>query len=415
MRTQLFRQEVMDAQSDNLHSLAFAGPSVTVKTLCILLTLWFAAVLLFLCNRQYTRTITVNGWLSPPQGITRVYSGNQGVVSQLLIKEGDHVSAGQPLAILHTDQQYTATSAIGESLAQENQQQINLLKQKADAAFEHFTRQTNQYSNTLAQLQKNKTLRLQLRHLASQKQQLLAEKVARMKPLTGIHITRTDFDTLFSEWLYASQQVTELDLQLSANAQQQNDTRHQLTQVEARYQQTSLELQELESRLLQKQARFTHQQSTTIVATTPGVVSSLVVQTGDTVYPNRLLATVVPAQSELQARLMVPAYATGMLKTANDVRLRFDAFPYQKFGLQTAQITAVSSGVLLPEDIHAPLTTVTEPVSIATASIDSQYITAYGEDIALKPGMTFSADIALSQRTLIEWLAEPLLTISGRW
>ncbi len=406
----------MDAQSDNLHSLAFAGPSVTVKTLCILLALWFAAVLLFLCNRQYTRTITVNGWLSPPQGITRVYSGNHsGVVSQLLVREGDHISAGQPLAILHADQQYNATSALGEALAQENQQQINLLKQKADAAFEHFTRQNKQYSDTLVQLQKNKTLRLKLRQLASQKQQLLAEKVARMKPVAGIHIARNDFDALYSEWLYASQQVTELDLQLAADAQQQTDTRHQLTQVEARYQQTSLELQELESQLLQKQARFTHQQSTTIVATTPGIISSLAVQAGDTVYANRLLATVVPAQSELHARLMVPAYATGMLNTASDVRLRFDAFPYQKFGLQTAQITAVSPGVLLPEDIDAPLTAITEPVSVATASIDSQFITAYGEDIALKPGMTFSADIALSRRSLIEWLAEPLLTISGRW
>ena len=253
-----------------------------------------------------------------------------------------------------------------------------------------------------------------MRQLASQKHQLLTKKVERMKPVAGVHIARNDFDTLFNELLYAKQQLAELDLQLSANAQQQLDTRHQLTQAETHFHQTSLELQELESQLLQNQARFSHQQSTTIVATAAGIVASLAVQAGDTIYTNRLLATLVPAQSKLHARLMIPAHAAGLLDTDNSVRLRFDAFPYQKFGLHTGRLTTISSGVFLPEDIVAPYTAVTEPVKVATAALDNQYITAYGEAIPLKSGMTFSADVAVSQRSLIEWLAEPLLTVTGR-
>jgi len=39
---------------------------------------------------------------------------------------------------------------------------------------------------------------------------------------------------------------------------------------------------------------------------------------------------------------------------------------------------------------------------------------AYGNNISLKAGMTFSADVDLSQRTLMEWLMEPLYSITGK-
>lgn len=415
MRTQLFRQEAMDAQSDSLHSQAFVGPSATVKALCVLLILWIAAVITFLCSRQYTRTVTVQGWLSPPEGITRLYTGNHsGTVSQVLVKEGEQVSTGQPLVVLHTDQQLSTSAALGDALANENLQQINLLKQKTATVFDQFVQQKAQLANTLTQLRQNEALELQLRQLANQKQQRLADKVNRIKPVAGIHIAQSDFDTLFNEWLYAKQQVTELDLQLSTNSQQQADIRHKLLQTESDYQQTSLDLKQQESQLLQNQARFTHQQSTTIVATTAGVVNSLNIKAGDSIFANRLLATLIPAKSTLQAQLMIPARSAGLISTDSTVRLRFDAFPYQKFGMHTGRLTRLSPGIHLPEDIHAPYVSISEPVKIATAALQSQQINAYGEAVSLKPGMTFSADIAVSQRSLLEWLAEPLLTVTGR-
>ena len=50
-----------------------------------------------------------------------------------------------------------------------------------------------------------------------------------------------------------------------------------------------------------------------------------------------------------------------------------------------------------------------------TARLDSAAVQAFGQQIALKSGMTLSADIRLSQRSLLQWLLEPLYSLRGRY
>jgi len=54
-----------------------------------------------------------------------------------------------------------------------------------------------------------------------------------------------------------------------------------------------------------------------------------------------------------------------------------------------------------------------EPYYRATAILDHQSVRAFGQDLALRPGMKLEADIVLEERSLLAWLLEPLL-ISGR-
>jgi membrane fusion protein len=48
-----------------------------------------------------------------------------------------------------------------------------------------------------------------------------------------------------------------------------------------------------------------------------------------------------------------------------------------------------------------------------SATLNHNLVSAYGQSFPLRPGMTLSADIQLDQRTVIEWLFEPLLSIKG--
>jgi len=48
-------------------------------------------------------------------------------------------------------------------------------------------------------------------------------------------------------------------------------------------------------------------------------------------------------------------------------------------------------------------------------SLDSQSVEAYGRSMSLKPGMQVSVDIRLEERSLWEWLLEPLLSLKGRF
>ncbi len=62
----------------------------------------------------------------------------------------------------------------------------------------------------------------------------------------------------------------------------------------------------------------------------------------------------------------------------------------------------------LPIDIQLK-----EPVYKITVSLAQQSITAYSEKIFLKPGMMLSADVILDERSLFEWLMEPLYSLRG--
>jgi membrane fusion protein len=101
------------------------------------------------------------------------------------------------------------------------------------------------------------------------------------------------------------------------------------------------------------------------------------------------------------------------------VRLKFDAFPYVRFGSYEARIDAISQ------------TTVQSPMSPAPASPASPKDTGDGDFMAwatlrgktfdygsqhfdILPGMRATASIVVERRTIAQWVLEPLFrTIRG--
>jgi membrane fusion protein len=47
-------------------------------------------------------------------------------------------------------------------------------------------------------------------------------------------------------------------------------------------------------------------------------------------------------------------------------------------------------------------------------ALDQQAVKAYGQAQPLAAGMRLDADVLLDKRRLIEWLFEPLLSVTGR-
>jgi membrane fusion protein len=89
------------------------------------------------------------------------------------------------------------------------------------------------------------------------------------------------------------------------------------------------------------------------------------------------------------------------------VNLRYDAFPYQKFGAQRARLVEIAESAV-PVQAGAP------PLFRALAALERQDVLAFGTPQTLRPGMALSADIVVDERSLLEWLLEPLFSIRGR-
>jgi len=119
---------------------------------------------------------------------------------------------------------------------------------------------------------------------------------------------------------------------------------------------------------------------------------------------------ILPADTELIAEVYLPSRAAGFVDEGQTVKLMYDAFPYQKFGLAAGQITGVSPVALRPDEIGIAAET-PELLYKVKIRLTEQAMAAFGKSHSLQPGMELSADIILEDRLVIDWLLEPLNSI----
>ena len=143
---------------------------------------------------------------------------------------------------------------------------------------------------------------------------------------------------------------------------------------------------------------------------------------GTTVTTSSLLASLIPDNAKLTAYLYVAESKAAFLAKGQKVRIRLDAYPYQKYGMVTGSVTAVTQSPYavteLPAHVATAVQSDNENQSLyyqARVELDSQSIRANGEDTKLKAGMIFEADVMQEKRRLYEWVLEPIYSMTGKF
>ena len=131
---------------------------------------------------------------------------------------------------------------------------------------------------------------------------------------------------------------------------------------------------------------------------------------GQPADPHRLQMEIVPTNAELQAVVFVPPRAAGFVHVGERVRLLYDAFPYQKYGTHEGRIIEVSQTILTGADVSGPIA-LKEPAYRVVVAIAERTIKSRDKTFPLQPDMLLHADIILEQRTIMNWLLEPLLSV----
>lgn len=93
------------------------------------------------------------------------------------------------------------------------------------------------------------------------------------------------------------------------------------------------------------------------------------------------------------------------------VLLRYQAYPYQKFGHYGGKVIRVSRSAITPTTANGESA---DPYYRVLVALDQQSITAYGKQETLRPGMRLDADILDERRKLYEWVLEPLYSLRGQ-
>jgi membrane fusion protein len=165
--------------------------------------------------------------------------------------------------------------------------------------------------------------------------------------------------------------------------------------------------------LAQQGAALGGERAYAIVAPISGRVASLQTAIGRTVEASVPLMEIVPEGSSLHADIYAPTRAIGFVRPGQEVRLLYDAFPYQRFGSFRGRIVRVSRAVIDPRQLTAPLD-IQEAVYRIEVAPDAQGIDAFGRREPLQPGMTLTANIILDRRSFLDWLLEPLQAVMRR-
>ena len=160
-------------------------------------------------------------------------------------------------------------------------------------------------------------------------------------------------------------------------------------------------------RIREQAADLKRDESFVVVAPTDGIVTGLVVKPGSAAENGATLGYVVPDRARMEAVLLVPTRSAGFLQSGQEVRLEYEAFPYQQFGRQRATVASISRTVMPAGEQSGPLP-VKEPSFRVSARLEQATVAAYGRRTPLQVGMLLKARIATRRQRLFDWLTEPL-------
>lgn len=409
MSDSLFRKEAMAARGERLSGeLILSRPLLSTLLVAFLAALVLLA-LLFLGGNSYARKVRVEGILVPQSGLVEVPAPASGLLQRLLVEQGQLVEAGTPLFEVRIDHTLGNGEALSEQLL------ASLLSQQAGLELQLSLQREALHTRQLAASEELRLLDASVSRLADMRQtegNLVAVRKAALDRARHLQqrglLSRADLDTVQAQWLQQTRALEELELQQL----QLRSRRHEVYQQQLRAQvqdeqqavRLAAELDELQQRILRTGA----EQQTVVSAPLRARVGHVALALGMALTARQTVLTLLPADSLLQAELQVPSAAIGFLEEGQEVRLRYDSFPYQKFGVQRARVREVSSNAQPFSEGTASL-----PLYRSRADLQQQSIRAYGKDVALRPGMTFVADVVVDERSLLEWLLEPLYSIRG--
>jgi membrane fusion protein len=404
----LFRDAVIEARRKRLYgSLIVRTPaSLGVAVWCLVLAAAVAAA--YALCADYTRWEVVDGYVYPDQGAARLFAPRAGAVARVFVADGQRVKAGTPLVEISI-----RDLGASDDGARRDMRDLIAAQQATAQTQSMLTAQQirNQADQRRARLS---SLRSQLAGLDAQAA-LQRQKVQALEDMfEGLsetldrgYISKRDYNARRAELLTERQALTELAGRRAETAAAADALA--LEEASSAIQQglESGTLQRDLLRIREQAAGLKRDESFIVVAPTDGIVTGLVAKPGSAAESGTTLGYVVPEHARMEAVLLVPTRSAGFLQAGQEVRLEYEAFPYQQFGRQRATVATISRTVMPAGEQSGPLP-MKEPSFRVSARLEQSTVAAYGRRTPLQVGMLLKARIATRRQRLFDWLTEPL-------
>ncbi|MCR6684864.1 HlyD family efflux transporter periplasmic adaptor subunit [Pseudoxanthomonas sp.] len=417
MTETLFRREALEARRTSwLGAISLAQP-LRLWLLTLLAVLAALAIGTFLVLGTYTRRSTVTGQLVPTQGLATVLAPATGVVGRLDASEGERVDAGQALAVVTVPRATPAAGDTQAALESRLAQRQASLESMQDAQQQQLRAQADGLRAQLASARRE-WVQTEAEVVTRQAQARIArETLERLRQLQdNKYVSLLQIKQQESAALEYAGQAQALQRQTTAARRAVAQLEQALRELPGQQQAVAATLQRDLASLEQERVQTQAQGALAVSAPVGGMVATQLVKPGQAVQAGQPLLSLLPGDGRLEAELLVPSRAIGFIEPGDRVLLRYQAYPYQKFGHQRGTVERISRSALSSGELGALIGNAQqgEPFYRVTVALAEQAVTAYGRPEPLKPGMLLDADILGERRRLVEWIFEPIYSVGRK-
>ncbi|MCF4967767.1 HlyD family efflux transporter periplasmic adaptor subunit [Nostoc sp. CMAA1605] len=450
-------------------------PQVWTRGLLYFLILVVSLVLPWSMLSKVDETGTARGRIEPQGKTIRLDSAVSGKVTEIRVREGDQVKAGQSLLMLDADLTKTELRQIQDKLegqlnrrsqlnstknqlvvaltTQEQQNQSQALEKQAqiDQArqnllalrntydlqtseklaqlnqarqnFEHSKTASKLMASSLAIAQKEEARYRKLyqegvipeinfvekQELAKEKQQLYEQSQA------DIQQAKLRFTEQQSSYERVVKQgkadITQAQLRLNEQQrsyqtlnrsaklallrieEQQKNLQTEITTLDAEITQTQRQIESLNIQLAQRELKAPE---------SGNIFQFPFSQVGAVVQPGTMIAEIAPVGASLIVRAQIATTQSGFLRKNLPVKLKFDAYPFQDYGVVEGELANISPSTT---EIDTPTGKVA--VYNLEISLKQHCIKSGNKCIPLRPGDTATSEVIVRQRRVIDFILDP--------
>ncbi|ARV18612.1 Type I secretion system membrane fusion protein PrsE [Curvibacter sp. AEP1-3] len=318
-----------------------------------------------------------------------------GVLRDLRVSEGEIVHKGQVLALLESERAHAGADEVQNRLAA-----LSISKIRAEAEASEVQPNWGSFQKTHSHLVKTQ------RELYSQTRMAVLKEISALTE----HYKLALEEYKVNERLFDSGDVSRVELmrarRMSIEAEQKINAIWDKYKTDARR-----EIAKIQEEIVSQQSKLQERQSildhTTLESPVDGIVKSLRVSTlGGVLRQGDELMQISPTNSQVLVEAKVSPADIGLIQIGQPVILKFDAFDYSIFGSWKGELTYISPDTLLEQGPDGRSNTF---YRVQVSISDVQNKGSKVEHAHIKPGMMVSLDVLCSQRSVLFYIAKPIV------
>ena len=315
-----------------------------------------------------------------------------GVLTEILVKEGEDVTKGQLIVTLEEERAQAAVANSGSKIAALKAKIARLEAEifERPLIFPEGIKNYSEYIENQTQLYNRRKQAIDQDVSSLQKMMVLAQQELSMnEPLLSYG------DVSQADVIKLRRQVAEIQAQITNKRNKYfEEAQSEMTKAQEDLD-TELEQLRDHSQVLEEKNLF---------APTDGKVNNILVTTiGGVVKPGEIIMQILPTSSDLIVEAKIKPVDIAYVKEQQDATVKLDAYDYSIFGAMNGTVTYISPDTLMEQTPKGE-----EPYYRVQIKITGAEFSGRSDEIVIKPGMTASVDIKAQQRSVLSYLTKPI-------